>query len=347
MYDIKLEQIDLKDSEQRNEVEKFLNISGLAFDQDVDYTLVMRAGGQVKATCSKSGSILKCFAVSEELRGEGIAAALVTALIDRLFEEGRYHSFIFTKPSNLDIFTSLGYKLIHSVQGAALLENGINDICGALTKTAEKYGIDKDTPKAALVMNCNPFTLGHLFLIEEASRRAQEVLVFIVQEDRSLFPFDIRYELVRKGTAHLKNVKVIPGGEYIISSATFPSYFLRMEDEKLRTYTELDAGIFARYFCRIFNITSRFVGEEPYCQVTGAYNRALERVLEEHGVRLYKIERKKHNDFDISASIVRNLIKCGKLEEVKKILPEVTWEFLNTEMGRGVMERIIKSNSPH
>ena len=346
MYGYEPERVNVKNEAERREVEEFLKSFDLNLDNDVDYTIVIRKDNQIIATCSKAKNVLKCFAVSEELRGEGITSTLISHLIDKLFEEGIYHSFIFTKPSKAHIFQALNFKLIHEANDVALLENGIYDINKALDTMAKKYNIG-DGAKAALVMNCNPFTLGHQYVIEEAAKRSSEVLVFIVEENRSLFPFNVRYDLVTKGVAHLKNVKVIPGGEYIISSATFPSYFLREEGSKLKAYTELDASVFGKYFCKRFNITKRFVGEEPYCKVTNEYNNALKKVLPQYGVELCEIQRKQYKADAISASSVRELIKRDKLEAVKDIVPKVTWEFLNTSLGKEIVEKIKISNTPH
>ena len=76
-------------------------------------------------------------------------------------------------------------------------------------------------------MNCNPFTKGHLYLIEKASAESDHLFILIVEEDKSVFPFEKRMELVKRGTEHLDNIDVIPGGSYTISSATFPSYFAK------------------------------------------------------------------------------------------------------------------------
>jgi [citrate (pro-3S)-lyase] ligase len=346
MFGINAERLNLKNKDERLELEAFLNKAGLELDKDVDYSLVIRQGEAIKATCSKAKNVLKCFAVDEALRGEGITNALITELINKLFEEGIYHSFIFTKPDNISIFSSLGFNLIHQVKNVALLENGIYDINSYLDKLIKKYNVS-DSKKAALVMNCNPFTLGHRYLIEKASEENEEVIVFMVEEDRSLFPFETRYELVKKGTEHLKNVTVVPGGEYIISSATFPSYFLREEGSRLKAYTELDAGIFTKYFCRKLNITRRYVGTEPYCKVTSAYNETLQEVLSQHGIELHLVERKKQGNYEISASTVRNLIKEDNYEELKNILPDTTYEFLSTDKGKKIVEKIKASNSPH
>lgn len=346
MYGYEPERVNVKNEVERKEVVEFLNSFDLNLDNDVDYTIVIRRESQIIATCSKAKNVLKCFAVSEELRGEGITSTLISHLIDRLFEEGTYHSFIFTKPSKAHIFQALNFKLIHEAQDVALLENGIYDINKALDTMVKKYNIG-DGEKSALVMNCNPFTLGHQYVIEKAAASSGEVIVFIVEENRSLFPFNIRYELVTKGVEHLKNVKVIPGGEYIISSATFPSYFLREEGSKLKAYTELDASIFAKYFCERFNIIKRFVGEEPYCKVTNEYNNSLKKILPQYGVELCEIKRKAHEDDAISASSVRELIRQEKIEKVKHIVPKVTWEFLNTSLGKEIVEKIKNSNTPH
>ena len=142
MYGAITEWVNLKDLGEREEVETFLRGFDLALDQDVDYTLVVRdgmsQGASIVATCSKARNVLKCFAVREELRGEGIASILISALIDKLFSEGMYHSFIFTKPSNAHIFLALNFKLIHSNIDVALLENGIYDIYKVLEQMKVK-----------------------------------------------------------------------------------------------------------------------------------------------------------------------------------------------------------------
>lgn len=346
MYGIEVQRLNLHSKEERQELESFLSKFNLNLDKDVDYSLIIRDGDVIKATCSKAKNVLKCFAVDKELRGEGITSTLISNLIDKLFEEGIYHSFIFTKPENISIFSSLSFKLVYKANDVALLESGVYNINSYLDKLAKKYNIDNNE-KAALVMNCNPFTLGHKYLIEKAAEENEEVLVFIVEENKSLFSFDVRYELVKEGTAHLKNVKVISGGEYIISSATFPSYFLREESVRLKAYTELDAGIFAKYFCPKLNIKKRYVGTEPYCNVTNIYNDSLKKVLNKYGLELCEVERKMYNEQAISASSVRQLIRENKIEELRNILPLTTLEFLQTDKGKEIIKKIKSSNTPH
>ncbi|MPQ31297.1 [citrate (pro-3S)-lyase] ligase [Clostridium estertheticum] len=347
MYGYNVEIINLKDEYNLKEVKDFLQTFDLLLDDNVDYTIVIRQNEDIKATCSKSKNVFKCFAISNDLRGEGVCTILLEALTDKLFKEGIYHSFIFTKVKNTDIFISLGYKLVHKIEDVALLEGGIYDIEEYLENIKKEYNIISNIQRSAIVMNCNPFTLGHMYLIEEAARQSAEVLVFIVEEDKSSFPFIYRYSMVKEGVSHLNNVRVIKGGEYIISQATFPSYFLRKEDVILKAYTTLDASIFGRYFCKALNITKRFIGEEPYCKVTNAYNEALKQILPTYGTKVVEIKRKAIMGAIISASNVRKLIKEDQINHIEHIVPISTWKFLNTLVGKEIVEKIRISDSPH
>lgn len=335
MYIPEVQKVNLSSKEEVQEVGEFLRSFGLSFDKDIDYSLVVKNDNHIIASCSKTKNILKCFAVDNNYRGEGISSTLISQLINRLFEEGIFHSFIYTKPENITIFSNLNYKLIYEAKEAALLESGIYDINSYLDKLIKKYSISSGE-KAALVMNCNPFTLGHQYLIEKAALENAEVLIFVVEEEKSLFPFNIRYNLIKEGIKHLENVKVIPGGEYIISSATFPSYFLKEESSRLKAYTEIDANIFGKYFCKRLNINRRYVGNEPYCKVTNAYNEALETQLKKYGVELVILARKKYDGREISATSVRKLMQEGNYKELENILPKVTIDFLNTEEGNKI-----------
>lgn len=347
-----VEKLHLTNIEEVKEVKSFLSKFQLDYDKDIDYTVVIRSSNNIIATCSKAKDILKGFAIDDQLQGEGITNLLITTIQDRLFQEGFFHSFIFTKPIYETTFKSFGYKVIASVEEVTLLEYGFNDINKTLASMKMLYNINSETPKTALVMNCNPFTLGHRYLIEEASLKSKQVLVFIVEEDKSLFPFVDRYHMVKNGVADLKNVTVIPGGKYIISSATFPAYFLREETKVLSAYTKLDATIFSKYFCKKFNIIKRMLGEEPYCPVTKNYNDSLVTILENNSVEVEIIPRKFISTPQnyISASKVRDLIKkegIDALEDLTDFIPEVTINYLRSGEGKEIIKKIINSNTPH
>lgn len=344
MWGIDISRVDLK-SKERDEIEAFLEKFDLSLDKDVEYTICARQNEEIVGTCSFSGRVLKCFAVREDMQGEGLSGKLITELTNVMFDRGIYETFIFTKPKNKDIFKGLGYKVVEEAEDVVLLEGGTSNVKRYVENMFKRSGLDDDE-KAALVINCNPFTLGHRYLIEKAAQENDEVVVFVVEEDKSVFPFKVRLDLVKKGVSHLKNVKVIPGGYYIISSATFPSYFLKQKDKRLKAYTELDAKIFGKFIAKAFSIKKRYVGTEPYCPVTGDYNRALVEILPKFGVDVKLVERMNICDKPVSASYVRELIKKGRMEEVKKLVPETTYDFLISNEAKDIIERL-RGDFPH
>jgi [citrate (pro-3S)-lyase] ligase len=345
MNDIIIEKINLK-SHERKQIEEFLKGFDLTLDNDVEYTVAAKNDDDIVGTCSYAGKVLKCFAVKEELQGEGIAAKLITHVTDILFEKGVNETFIFTKLNNKGTFMGLGYNEVYSTSGVVLLEGGMANISKYINSMFKKSSLGNGK-KAGLVMNCNPFTLGHRYLIEKAAEENEEVVVFIVEEEKSLFPFRIRLELVKKGTQHLKNVHVIPGGNYIISSNTFPSYFLRQEDERLLEYIRLDAGIFGKYIAPVFNINRRYIGTEPYCGVTNSYNHALMEILPSYEVEVRLVERIAFDGAAVSASRVRELIKSEKWGEIQKMVPRSTYSFLISSEAKEIIDKIKNSLSIH
>jgi [citrate (pro-3S)-lyase] ligase len=183
----------------------------------------------------------------------------------------------------------------------------------------------------SIVMNCNPFTLGHLHLIEYAANNAEHLYIFVVEEDKSEFHFADRYKLVKKNTTHLKNVTVLPSGKFIISSLTFDSYFGKSgvsEERAAEQDVSFDLLIFASAIAPALNITKRFVGQEPFDPVTRHYNEEMKQILPEHGCEVIEIPRLEENGSAVSASRVRKLLKEGDFEEIEKIVPEATFRYL-------------------
>lgn len=327
MKEYTINPINLSNASSVQEVRAFLAHLELGFDDDVDFTLVVKVGAEMIGTCSKAGTVIKCLAVAPDYRNGGISAELVKIVIDRLFEEGRYHYFVVTKPGNTALFESLNFTEIYKGKHSVLMEGGIYSIGEQLEKLRSSAGIETSKSRACLVMNCNPFTLGHLHLIQYAAARETEVIVFVVEEDLSVFTFKDRIEMVRRGTSHLSNVKILPGTEYIISAATFPSYFLRENDEKAVAFMEQDAGVFCRWFAPCFGIDARYVGEEPYCEMTLSYNETLKRLLPQYGLTLHEIPRLAINGKAVSASHFRKAIRDGNEALAKTLVPESTWAY--------------------
>lgn len=334
-----VERVNLKSKHEISEVKDFLEKFDLKYE-DVDYSVAIKDKGEIIATCSKKGNILKCFAVDENYQGLGLSNNLISKVTEKLFLENKYHSFIFTKPESQNIFEMLRYKNIFTTDKVSLLESGNKNINTSLESLKSQYNIKENESYASIVMNCNPFTLGHRYLIERASKENENVIVFVVEENKSVFPFDIRYRLVKEDIKDLKNVVVIPGGQYIISSATFPNYFLKKNDNSLKEYTKLDCNIFGKYFAPKFNITKRYVGSEPHCEVTNIYNDTMKEVLPKYNVEVKIIERKEVLEDAISASRVRSLLKENNIKDVEKLVPKSTMNFLLSEEGEVVISKL-------
>jgi [citrate (pro-3S)-lyase] ligase len=203
------------------------------------------------------------------------------------------------------------------------LENGLVDVY------LEKYFSDfhPDGVVGSIVMNCNPFTWGHRYLIEQALGMVDHLIIFVVEEDKSLFTFKERYAMVREGTRDLENVTVVPSGNFILSKTTFPEYFVKIEDEDLANNVENDITLFAESIAPKLHITYRFVGEERADRVTDAYNRAMKKILPEHGIQPVEIPRKTvadGTDTAISASMVRSRLEQEPPEALGDLIPDST-----------------------
>jgi len=345
MYEIVVHKIDLK-SQMREKVELFLASFGLSLDRDVEHTIIARIEDRIIGTCSHAGKVIKCFAVSKEYQNIGVSERLLTEITNLMFDQGIPDSFIFTRPENKVLFEGFGFKEIHTTDNIALFESGYRNIKSYIARMLKDSGLD-DSEKAALVVNCNPFTLGHRYLIQKAAEENNQVVVFVVEEDLSLFPFAVRMNLIMEGLKDLENVAVLPGGDYIISSATFPTYFLKEDEEKDRAYQSLDAGIFGKYIAPIFNIRKRYLGTEPYSKTTDDYNQAMIDILPKCGVEIVLVERLEVDKKIVSASTVRQLIKEDRWSELRGMVPETTYQYLVSDEAGPAINNIKNSNSRH
>ncbi len=194
----------------------------------------------------------------------------------------------------------------------------------------------KGLHNGCIVMNCNPFTLGHRYLIEYAASLVDYLYIFVVEENRSFFTFDDRFDLVCKGTADLENVIVVPSGNFIISATTFPGYFYKDNLKEVKIDCSNDLRVFAQYIAPSLNIKIRFAGEEPLDPVTNQYNEGMKEILPQYGIEFCAIPRKKDEAGVgvISASRVRNLLEAQQFDEISKIVPPTTLEYLQTNFRK-------------
>ncbi|MBE8950826.1 MAG: adenylyltransferase/cytidyltransferase family protein [Quinella sp. 3Q1] len=186
----------------------------------------------------------------------------------------------------------------------------------------------KKIPIGALVMNCNPFTLGHQYLVEYAAAKVDKLYIFVVEEDRSEFPFADRIELVRQGVKDFSNVEVLPSGKFIISQQTFSGYFNKASLQDVAVDSSEDVEIFGKEIAPTLGITVRFAGEEPNDNVTRQYNETMKKILPRYGVEFCEIPRKEIDGEPISASSVREALKVGDFDKIKNLVPETTLLYL-------------------
>lgn len=181
----------------------------------------------------------------------------------------------------------------------------------------------------AIVMNCNPFTNGHRYLAETAAAQVDRLYLFVVEEDKSFFAFADRLEMVRRGTADIPNVVVVPSGKFIISAYTFPEYFMKDYVKEKSFDVSMDVETFCRYIAPPLNIRVRFAGEEPFDPVTKNYNENMARILPEHGMRFAEVPRLAiDGERVVNATRVRELLKNRELEELKEYVPRSTYDIL-------------------
>jgi [citrate (pro-3S)-lyase] ligase len=347
MEEIRKRILGPQDEDDYARVGRFLADQGLRLERDLDRTFVYLKDDSIVATGSRAKNVIKDVAVADTLRGTGFLQTVVSDLLHDMTSEGIGHAFVFTPPPNASLFVALGFSQVAAVEGkAALLEWGKPDLHDYIRYLKEHAVSVEPTKAASIVMNANPFTNGHRYLVEAAASRFQHVYVIAVETDLSLFPFRVRFELITKGTVDLPNVTVLRGGEYTISPATFPSYFTR-EEEFARVQQELDLTVFSTRIAEALGVANRVVGDEPYCPVTRAYNDTMSRVLPRFGIELHIIKRKSTDAGAISASKVREAIRTNKMQILEKLVPKSTLDYLKSDEAVPIIERIRTSTTRH
>ena len=298
---------------------------GLEPDIQADSTVLIWDGEQLIATGSRLGNLLKCIAVDDSCQGMGLTATLLTQLRQDAFAAGHKHLFLYTKPRNLLQFSSLFFYPVAQTADVLLMENEPNGIGKFLDSLPVPHRGGKI---GGLVMNCNPFTLGHRYLIETAANECDWVYVFVLSEEQPTFPAADRLMLVKEGIRDLSNVTVLPTGPYLLSAATFPTYFLPDREAAPQIQCLLDIAVFEKYYIPKFGITVRYVGSEPLSPMTAQYNDALRTHL---SIPLREIPRKEAAAGPISANRVRALLAEKQFEALRDLVPQTTLEYLLKE----------------
>ena len=344
---------------QRRQIETFLQANGLRYD-DVDYyaALVDESSDEMIAGGGLKGCVIKCVAVADGHKGEAVANVIVSHLLAKANEDGYQCVKLYTKPHNRQLFESLSFRLIAEAPNAILMETGVGGIerwsyelriksdelriksdelrikSDELRIKSDELGVKNDElriksvrkPIGAIVMNANPFTLGHRFLVEQSSELVERLYVVVVREDCSMFSYSERKAMVIQGVRDIGNVVVVDGSDYAVSAATFPTYFLKQISDATDTQITLDLDIYRRRIAPALGATVRFFGSEPTDPLTRRYNELMHQQLGEDHV--HEIQRKQQDGSPISASRVRKAMLEGRLWDAIQMVPPTTIPYI-------------------
>ena len=317
----------------RRKVEDFLGRNGLRLEEVDLYLAVLDADGGILAGGGLQRDIVKCIAVSDSARSLGLSVPLISRLISVASERGYANVKVFTKPENRAVFESLGFHVLAEAPKAILMENGrgLEEYCRYL-RGFHAVGV--------IVMNANPFTLGHRYLVEQAAavisgdsprRRPRKLIIIPVKEDRSRFPYIARLEMIRQGCKGLGTV--VEGSDYQISAATFPTYFLKDLSDAAETQMRLDIDLFGRHIAPALGASIRFVGSEPTDALTARYNALMKELLPAYGIQVVEVQRLRNSDGAISASWVRASLAAGDFASASALTPDFSRPNLMTYLA--------------
>ena len=334
---------------QRRRIEQFLGDNGLRLD-DVDYyaALVDETTDEIVAGGGLKGGVIKCVAVADGHKGEAVANQIVSHLIAQANADGHQCVKLFTKPQNRQMFESMSFRLLAEAPKAILMETGIGGIKRyseelrvkseerrvkseeRRVKSEERRVKSEDIPLCGIIiMNCNPFTLGHRYLIEQAAQQVDTLYIMVVREDCSMFGYDERKAMIVRGVAHINNVVVCDGSEYSISATTFPTYFLKCLSDASDTQMTLDIDLFRRHIAPALGATVRFVGTEPDDPLTRRYNELMKSMLPD----VREVARLQQSGVAVSASRVRKAIVENHLALAARLVPPTTVPYIVAHMA--------------
>jgi [citrate (pro-3S)-lyase] ligase len=337
--------VQLLSSADRARARALVEAQGLSFEAGADDLVGAFEDGALVATGARAGDVLKMIAIDPAAQGGHLLGALVGELVRLGQAAGHQGLFVFTRPQHALSFEALNFRLLASQARVALLEHGGRfEAWVAAARTRLRPGA---ATAGAIVLNANPFTLGHQWLVAQAAARVEALYLLVVREDRSAFPFQARFRLVEEGTRHLPNVVVLDTGPYAVSALTFPAYFLGKGEPVAEYQLELDLDLFGRRVAPALGVTRRFFGSEPSCATTRAYNAAMHRVLPRLGVAPVELTRVEAGGAPISASTVRAALARGDEAALEGLVPATTLAYLQSPEGRAVAARLAGSQGRH
>ena len=195
---------------------------------------IVAAGGLLRDT-------IRCIAVDDAVSDEHLANRLVTHLMEIVQRRGFPTVKVFTKPKYEEIFKSLAFNTIAITDNVVFMENSrqpLNRYIDHL-RTLAKPGVS-----GVIVMNCNPFTLGHKYLVEYASRQVDNLYIIPLLDSSAGFNYEERREMICRCSSFRKNRYADARLRVMI---LFHSYYSFLDPDRSRFFSASDTGTMDTY----------------------------------------------------------------------------------------------------
>ncbi len=302
--------------------DEFLASCGLR-SEPADYAVgVYDSSDRLVGTASLSGDVIKCVATAPGVRGESLTPVMLTSIMEYASRHGIRNLRVFTKPEYESAFALMAFHKAGEGEGCVMMEQDP----GRLRRYCDYLGqLERHGRVGCIVVNANPMTIGHLYLIEKAATETDTLFVIPVADDTDGgFSYRCRVRILRRATAHLPSVQVVEGSPYAVSRSTFPSYFIKELSDVTAAHISLDLDLFLRHIAPALSVDVRFVGTETKDPLTAAYNEEMHRRLPPAGIELREIPRLATgcDGLPVSASRVRELIDSGRSGEALSLVAE-------------------------
>ena len=323
--------------EEMDEIRRFLAAHDLDLDATLEVVVTARHYGTLLGCAGLTGDVVKCVAVAEEMQGRDLLPRLMLEVSFLALDRGHPHLFLYTSPRNETAFRACGFHSIVTVPDQVLMMENTPRGIHAYAEELRSYRRERERV-GAVVLNANPFTLGHRHLLTRAASECDYLHVFVVGEDASSFPFEQRLALVRAGVSEMDlrdRIHVHPGTRYVVSKATFPTYFIKDRGIVDLVATAVDLLVFRQHIAPALGVTHRYVGTEPFCAVTRQYNADMHYWLERRDlpappVEVVEIPRLERGGAAVSATEVRRRLAAGDLDGLRPLVPRPTWQLLTS-----------------
>lgn len=317
----------------RHSWENLLGDADLVVDDMPEYAVgAFDHDDNLIGTASLNGNIIKYVTIDSAHRGEAIANSLISNIISIAGSRGIFDLCIYTKPEYASLFSDLSFHIIGQSDTSIMLENSLSTLRGykdyLKSKAAEIKALDPST--GIIVMNANPLTIGHLYLIRQSASKVDHLFIIpLADNPNTFFSYQSRRHALENATRDMENVTVLEGSRYCISQATFPSYFIKELNRRTDSYIKLDLDIFCNHIAPSLGATIRFVGEEPIDRLTARYNELMKELLPAKGIKTIEIPRlRDREDVIISASLIRKTLQDGHTGTIFRNIPVATYPLL-------------------